>query len=135
MKDRYVLDSYALIAYLRAEAGAGRTRELLEAAGVGAALLLMSLVNLGEVAYLVERRSGGPMLQRVLAIVGQLPIDIVAPDMQQTLLAAGIKARHPLSFADAFAAALAESHDAMLVTGDPEFRVLEPQLSIMWLER
>ena len=135
MRDRYVLDSYAIIAYLRAEAGAVRTRELLEAAGAGAALLLMSLVNLGEVAYLVERRSGRPTLQRVLAILSQLPIDIVAPDMEQTLGAAGLKAIHPLSYADAVAAALAASHDATLVTGDPEFRALEPQLSILWLER
>ncbi len=48
------------------------------------------------------------------------------------MAAAHIKAEHQLAYADAFAAALAVSNGATLVTGDPEFKVLEDSLSIHW---
>ena len=49
-------------------------------------------------------------------------------------LAADFKARHKLSLADAFAAALAKEKKAELVTGDPEFKALEKELKIQWLK-
>jgi predicted nucleic acid-binding protein len=48
-------------------------------------------------------------------------------------VAADFKARHRLSLADAFAAALAKELKAELVTGDPEFKTLEKELKIHWL--
>jgi ribonuclease VapC len=47
--------------------------------------------------------------------------------------AAQIKARHKLSYADCFAAALARKLDAILVTGDQEFSQLEDIVAIEWL--
>ena len=49
------------------------------------------------------------------------------------LRAAEIKVRHPLAYADAFAAALTMQAEAALVTGDPEFRKLEEDLLVEWL--
>ena len=37
------------------------------------------------------------------------------------------------SYADAFAAALAQEFGATLVTGDPEFRAVESRIAVMWL--
>jgi predicted nucleic acid-binding protein len=48
--------------------------------------------------------------------------------------AAEYKARHKLSLADAFAAALAKEKKAELVTGDPEFKPLEKEIKINWLK-
>lgn len=129
----YVLDSYALLAYLRAEPGGVRVRELLEAAGAGAALLLVSLVSYGEVAYNAERRAGSRAARTALAVLDQLPIDVVAPDQAITLAAAHLKATRQLSYADAFAAALARDHGATVVTGDPEFRSVEGLIAVDWL--
>jgi ribonuclease VapC len=49
------------------------------------------------------------------------------------LAAAHIKAEHALSYADAFAAALAMGEKATLVTGDPELKPLEKSLPIQWI--
>ena len=39
-----------------------------------------------------------------------------------------------MSFADAFAAALAKERKAELVTGDLEFKTLEKEIKIAWLK-
>jgi hypothetical protein len=51
----YVLDSYALLAYFEAEPGNERVRRLLEAAAEGKCHLYLCVVNLGEIANIVER--------------------------------------------------------------------------------
>jgi predicted nucleic acid-binding protein len=38
-----------------------------------------------------------------------------------------------MSFADCFAAALAKQKKALLLTGDPEFKQVETQVTIDWL--
>ncbi|NUM62341.1 MAG: PIN domain-containing protein, partial [Ignavibacteriaceae bacterium] len=50
-----------------------------------------------------------------------------------TLQAAQYKAYHKVSYADAFAAALAKMKKAQLVTGDREFKVLEREIKINWI--
>jgi predicted nucleic acid-binding protein len=79
----------------------------------------MSWLNLGEVAYQVERRHGAreaaAVVRRLRAVVA---LDDVTP--ARVLAAAHIKAAHPIAFADCFAAATAVAHDATLYTGDPE---------------
>ena len=47
--------------------------------------------------------------------------------------AAELKARYPISYADAFALASAIEHQAELVTGDPEFRQVENLVKIVWV--
>jgi predicted nucleic acid-binding protein len=51
--------------------------------------------------------------------------------------AASLKARFPISYADAFAAALAIERGARLITGDHDFQPLEVArlLKIQWLTR
>jgi len=55
--------------------------------------------------------------------------------VEETLVmrAAYLKAQYPISYADAFAAALAEQEKAILVTGDPDFKRLEKTIKIQWL--
>ena len=129
----YVLDSYALLAYLEGEAGGARVGQLLEAASQGRCRLLMSVVNLGEVAYIVERERGLPRAQEALARIDELPVEVVVADRTLVLEAAHLKAHHPLAYADCLAAALARLHGAALVTGDAEFRHLEGEVPIEWL--
>ena len=54
-----------------------------------------------------------------------LPMNIVEADINLTLLSVQIKAFNKMSYADCFAAALAEQQKAILVTGDKEFRQIE----------
>jgi predicted nucleic acid-binding protein len=79
----------------------------------------MSWLNVGEVAYQLERRHGAEeaalVVHRLRAAVA---LDDVTPE--RVLATAHIKARHPIAFADCFATATAAAHDATLLTGDPE---------------
>ncbi|MBI4296327.1 MAG: type II toxin-antitoxin system VapC family toxin [Chloroflexi bacterium] len=133
----YVLDSYALLAYLEGEPGSRRVMELMEAARDGKCRLYMCVVNLGEVMHIVERGRGLPKAQETLARIDELPIEIVEVDRNLTLTAAHLKMNCPIAYADCFAAALAQTKNAALVTGDPEFHKLPPdcQVQIEWLGR
>jgi predicted nucleic acid-binding protein len=44
-------------------------------------------------------------------------------------------AEYTISYADAFAASLAQELDASLVTGDSEFKAIKEKLSILWLDK
>ncbi len=129
----FVLDSYALLAYLEGENGAEEVRLVLQNAEQEKAIVWMSLINLGEVAYITEREQGLTCAQEVLAAVQQLPIQLFPVDQDAVLAAAHIKAHHRLSFADAFAAAAAQVLEATLLTGDPEFHGIENLIQVQWL--
>jgi predicted nucleic acid-binding protein len=130
---RYVLDSFALLAHLQDEPGAPRVRAVLEQAEKRRAEIYLSIVNYGEVVYITEREKGLTAAQSVIAAIDQLPVRLVEADRGLTLAAAHIKARHPLAYADAFAAALAQANNAILFTGDPEMKAVEGQTRIEWL--
>lgn len=131
-----VLDSYAVLALLGRERGWRKVRTLLGEAAEGRRRLLISVVNLGEVLYVVERARGLADTYRTLARIVELPIETLDAGRDLALSAAHLKARFPIAYADCFAAALALESGAPLVTGDPEFHLLEDEtpLEIMWLD-
>ncbi len=131
----YVLDSYAIMTYLEAEHGSERVCNLLEAANKGNCRLFMCIINLGEVIYIVERERGLPKAQEVLARIDELPIEIIDAERKLTLSAVHIKKDCPVAYADCFAAALSQTRNAVLITGDPEFRKIETvcDIEIEWL--
>jgi ribonuclease VapC len=131
----YVLDSYALLAYFEAESGSKQVHRLLEWAKEGKCRLYLSVVNLGEVVYIVERERGLPKAQETLARIDELPIDVVSVDRTLTLAAAHLKMDCPIAYADCFAAALSQIKNATLVTGDPEFGKLRSDCNVQieWL--
>ncbi len=126
---RYVLDSFALLAYLQDEPGAQIVQDVL---ADESAEILLCTVNLGEVYYITYREKGEAEAEEALLIVEQLPIEEVVPDRELILQAARIKASFSISYADAFVAALAERRQGTIVTGDSEFKQLT-HLSIKWL--
>lgn len=133
MNASYVLDAFAVMAFLRDEPGGPKMRELIQAAAREEIQLYLCLINYGEVLYMVERRWGEIELRKVIARLDDLPIQVMPIDRSLTLAAAHVKAHHPLSYADAFAVALAQKLDAMVVTGDPEFKHVEELVHIEWL--
>jgi ribonuclease VapC len=132
-RPRYVLDSFALLAYLAAEPGETQVKAILNEAQSRRAEAYLSIINFGEVIYITEREQGLPAAQKAIAATDQLPIVVIEADRRQTFAAAHLKAHHAISYADAFAAALAEGLAATLLTGDPEFRKVEAHIAIEWL--
>ena len=132
MADRFVLDSFALMALFEDEPGAPQVQALLERAAKGEYELFMSVLNLGEVLYTVESRRGLEESHKVLAAVDQLPIAIVEIDRQLTLAAAKLKAASGIGYADCFVGALAQNVGGTIVTGDPDFRQIEDVVPVQW---
>ena len=71
----------------------------------------------------------------MLEDIRRLPITLCGFDEKRVIAAAHVKARHPVSYADAFAVALAQELKAVVVTGDPEFKKVEPLVSVLWLRQ
>ena len=132
-KPNFVLDSFALLAYLQAEPASLKVKETLKLAWDQDAQIFLSLINLGEIVYTVERKLGDDTSREVLQDVLTLPIEVAEVTMERVLSAAHIKGKFPISYADAFAVALAQEIAATLITGDPEFKRVESLVEIMWL--
>ena len=133
MTEIFVLDSFAVLALLGREPGSQEVAKLLRKAQEEEVRVLMTWVNAGEVAYIVERRWGVERLYTALAVMEATALEIVSVERELALMAAHIKAEHAIAYADTFAAALAQRCAAKLVTGDPEFKLLEGGLDIHWL--
>ncbi len=130
---RYVLDSYALIAYFNGEEAGKSVTEILKKTLEDNVEAYMSVVNWGELYYITHREQGPVQAETCLKVLGEYPVEIVDANQALTLDAAKFKADHKMSYADAFAAALAKQKKAELVTGDPEFKVLEKDIKIIWI--
>lgn len=129
-----VLDSYALLSFLRGEAGEDQVAALLEEASNRDVPLHMTEVNYAEVKYVVFRKDGAERWKEIERDLPTLPIEFHPANRDLANLAAEFKARHKMSLADAFAAALAKERKAQLVTGDREFKALDKEIRISWLK-
>ena len=66
---------------------------------------------------------------------GHRPPPVKPPvNFNAVISASKIKAQHALSFADCFAVATAQRENAVILTGDPEFKTVEKFVKIDWLD-
>lgn len=109
-----VLDSWAVLAYLKDEPAAGR----IEAEWLSQPPAISS-INLGETLYMRIRERGEKAAAADISTIRRNSM-IIDPDWELVSAAAKIKAAGGLSYADAFCAATAARLGAPLWTGDPE---------------
>ena len=128
-----VLDSWATIAYLEDEASAERVADIIADAHEEEIPLLMSVVNAGEVWYIIARQSSVADADASINQLRDLGIEFVDADWNLAKDAGYFKSKNKMSFADCFAAALAKQRKAHLATGDPEFKQVESEIAINWL--
>jgi ribonuclease VapC len=132
----YVLDAWALLALLQSEEpAASRVKVLLHEGDQQQVALLVSVVNLGEVYYRVGRNSDRVTAISILNDIRRLPVTIVPVSDEMVFAAADLKMTYAISYADAFAAALADRTGATLVSGDPEFDLLQGRINLEKLHR
>ena len=133
---RLVLDAWAILALLQQEEpAASRVESLLRDAQRRNVNLFISIINLGEVYYRVGRRKGADEAQETLAVIQRLPLVTVPASDDLVFAAARLKMRYTVSYADTFAAATAVKLEAVLVSGDPEFKQLESEIPLEMLTR
>ncbi len=122
-----------MLAFLNKESGFEKVRSLLREAERSNEPLLMNEINIGEAYYITAKNRSFELAEDFLNRLETLPIETVANSFAHVLEAARLKARFPISYADAFAAATAIRVNAVIVTGDPEFRPLEHLVTVNWL--
>ena len=122
----FVLDTSALLTLIEDEAGASRVSEVL-----GSERVALPWTVLMEVHYISQQESGAAEADRRYALLKQLPCEILwQVDEPIILTAAGFKAEHRLSFADAVVAAFARRRGATLLHKDPEFEALAEHIAL-----
>lgn len=134
-KATYILDAFAFMAYFENEPGAGRVEQILQEVREGKARAFISIINLGEIIYNTERRYGLNKAQDTLALIQEMPVEILPADDRTVFAAAHIKANHPISYADAFVIVAAQEFDGVVMTGDPEFQDVTELAKVEWLKR
>ena len=129
-----VLDSWAVIAYLEDEPAAEKIADLIANAHEEQIPLLMSVVNAGEVWYIIARETSETDAHASIKQLHTLGVKFIDADLDLAKVAGFFKSRNKMSFADCFAAALTRQRKARLATGDPEFKQIEREISIEWLK-
>jgi ribonuclease VapC len=131
-----VLDSWPLIAFFQGEPSAPEVKKILVHAETGRGHLLMTVVNWGEVYYNIMRRTSQAEAELIAREIAVMPIELVPveTDLELVRQAARYKASGKLTYADAFAAALAKLRNAELITGDPDFKAVQGEIKIGWLK-
>ena len=132
----FVLDTWPVMEWFRRrEPGRARFAALLALATQQKLRLHMSRMNLGEAYYNVAKDFGLAQADSFRTSFQYLPIQIEPVSDADVDEAAGLKARHKLSYADAFAVALALRLEAVVVTGDRDFLALKTAglLQVYWV--
>ena len=133
----FIFDSYALIGYLENESFSDQIEEILTQARKGNYRLYLHVIHLGEVYYITLREQGKNLADLAYSRIKAFPVQLIQYiDEKLLLAAASLKATYPISYADSFAAALAINKNCPLLTGDPEFNILEKHgiINIEWLK-
>jgi predicted nucleic acid-binding protein len=130
-----VLDSWAVLSYLEDGSAGLEVAQILASAHAEARPVSMSVVNVGEVWYILAREVSEEEADQSVLELRQLGVEFVDVTWELAREAASFKSKGRMSYADCFAAALAKMNGAELVTGDPEFRQVEPLVKMRWLEQ
>ncbi len=131
MKRKSLIDSYALLVYLKQENNYRKVENLLSSKETQP---LMNDINIGETFYILARERGLDKAEYFInAILPSLPIIKIGNAFAEVMQAAKIKAQYPISYADCFAVATAIREKAVIITGDPDFKHVEKIVEIDWL--
>ncbi|MDP3017009.1 MAG: type II toxin-antitoxin system VapC family toxin [Deltaproteobacteria bacterium] len=131
MKRKSLIDSYALLAYLKQENNYRKVENLLSSKETQP---LMNDIDIGETFYILARERGLDKAEYFInAILPNLPIIKIGNAFAEVMQAAKIKAQYPISYADCFAVATAIREKAVIITGDPDFKHVEKIVEIDWL--
>jgi ribonuclease VapC len=129
----HLFDSHALLKLFQRETGYEKVVRLIEHARRAAAPMYVNAINLGEIVYATKRAFGDQKKIEILAHIERLGIQVLPIPNALVFRAAEYKAEFNMSFADCFALASAVEHNAVLVTGDPEFRAVQHLVKIAWV--
>jgi predicted nucleic acid-binding protein len=121
------------MAYLEKEPGYEKIKDLFVKAAESGRNLLMITVNWGEVFYVLIRHYGIKEADKVQRLIETFPIDFIPADLPLTRQAALYKTTKKLPYMDCFVAALAKLNKGEVITSDKDFKALENEVRISWI--
>jgi len=133
MMKSYLFDAFPLLCWLQEETGCEMVDELFSEAEEEKSSISLHMINLGEVFYRVGRIARIKQAEEILGKIRLLPIRVLSVVDGDIMEAARIKARYPISYADAFAVAKTIQTGATVVTGDPEYKAVSKVINILWV--
>lgn len=130
-----LLDSWPVMEWLKGRDPAFSSfKTILNDAFAGKTKLSMSRMNYGEVIYSIRKDFPVNLREQAAVAFEQLPIHLYSIDDQLVDEAAALKGVHKISYADAFAIAMAFRLRVPVVTGDTEFLGLKALgLRVHWV--
>jgi len=133
LKKKRLLDSFAILAYLKKENNYQKVVKLLSS-NPKECSVIMNEINIGESYYIISRERGREQADYfVETVLPNLPVAVIPNSFEQIIEASRIKAKYPISYADCFAVATAVREKATIVTGDPEFKKVKDLVEVEWL--
>ncbi len=131
--EKVVLDSYVWLSYLLVDGSFAKAEKVLQEIFTGKKEGYISAVNYGEVIYMTWRKRNEVMAKQAEEMMKNFPVIVVEPNLDDCINASYYKAKNTMSYADAFAASLTQRLDAILITGDPEFKPLKGKIKIQFI--
>jgi predicted nucleic acid-binding protein len=134
----YLLDSWPLLEWMKGrEPAASQFEKFVNDALSGKIKLSISRMNYGEVLYSIAKDFAVSERARRLEDARNLPLTIYSINDGLLDEAVALKSVYSISYADCFCAAQAMRLGVPVVTGDPEFRILEADglLKLHWIGR
>lgn len=128
-----VLDSSALLAYILGEPGEDQVEAIFKKARTERKKLALSVIQYGEISYILTSRLGTGVAKYVRESLHGLPLRIVPVTARLALEAAAFKVQGGIAYADCFALALAAQNNARIITKDAEFKKFEKQVKLQWI--
>lgn len=133
----FILDSFALLCLFDGKRKRENKviRKYLEDAENGKIKLYLSKVNEGEIFYRLYKYLGESIAVGFREDLkhGIIPVNIVSVNDKRAERASEIKAKYPLSYADAFCIELGKDMNLPIITGDPEFKSVKGIVEIAWI--
>ncbi len=128
-----VLDSFAILAFLNEERGFDVVKRLLRQAGRGQIKLYLNEINAGECYYIIHKTRSKAAAERFLLTLQTLSIELAGNNFHDIIETARIKGDFTLSYADAFVISTARKLNALIYTGDQEFKQVKHLVRIKWI--
>lgn len=127
-KKIYILDTSAILTYIEDEDGSDYVENLLIDAEKGIVDIYVSFMSLTEVFYITLREKDESLAGDRIKLMQSLAVKIQESDEMVNINAGKLKARHSISLADAYIAALCQIHNGILVHKDPEYEKLASEI-------
>lgn len=129
----YVLDTSAWLTLIEDEEGADVVQSVLESTSTGNVQIFVSFMSFMEVFYITVQERELKEAETRVRLMESLPVTRVESTASLSITAAKLKAKHRISVADAWIAALAQERNATLIHKDPEFEDLGDELQVLKL--